>query len=358
MSSSDTVTTEIRIDGAAPLRQGACHVIAEAGANHNNSVERAIEMSRLAAEAGAWAIKFQLYKADSISVPASPKYWTDPFGTQSQHEAFALSDKLDYAQYAEIADACRELGIVFFATPFDLPAVEALEQMWCPLYKIASGDITHRPLLEAVAATGKPILLSTGAATLEEVQAAVDWLGLGPDKLVLLACTLTYPTPDEDAHFARIATFRREFSPYLIGMSDHTIGPEGAWMTAALGGTCIEKHYTIDKTLPDVPDHAMSVNAAELGEMVAAAARGAVLAGDAWIGVRPSEEPARANARRSIVLERDVAAGAALTAEDLGYKRPGTGLSPAVADQVIGRRLHEAQPRGTILAESDLETAS
>src|SRR3712207_1811236 len=125
----------------------------EAGANHNNSVERAIEMSRRAAAAGAWGIKFQLYKADSISVPESPKYWTDPFGTASQHEAFQLSDKLDYPRYAEIADACRDLGIVFFATPFDLAAVDALESMWCPLYKIASADITHRPLLEAVAAT-------------------------------------------------------------------------------------------------------------------------------------------------------------------------------------------------------------
>ncbi len=347
-----TAPGAVHVDGATPLVAGACRVIAEAGANHNNSVERAIEMSRLAAEAGAWAIKFQLYKADSISVPASPKYWTDPFGTSSQHEAFALSDRLEYAEYARIADACRALGIVFFATPFDLPAIEALESMWCPLYKIASGDLTHRPLLEAVAATGKPILLSTGAATLEEIEAAVGWMGLGPDKLVLLACTLTYPTPDEDANFARIATLRETFAPFQIGMSDHTLGVAGAWMTAALGGICIEKHYTIDKALPDVPDHAMSVDPRELGEMVAACDRAAVLAGSGWVGVRPSEEPARANARRSIVLERGVAAGTPLSAADLGYKRPGTGISPAEADRVTGRRLREDQPRGTILTDA------
>ncbi len=355
MAAPPVTTVGVPVDGASPLRQGACRVIAEAGANHNNSVERAVEMSRLAAAAGAWAIKFQLYKADTISVPASPKYWTDPFGTRSQHEAFALSDKLDYERYAEIAEACRTLGIVFFATPFDLEAVEALERMWCPLYKIASGDLTHRPLLEAVAATGKPVLLSTGAATLEEIRDAVGWMGLGPDRLVLLACTLTYPTPDADANFARIATLREEFAPHLIGVSDHTLGTAGAWMTAALGGVCIEKHYTIDKDLPDVPDHAMSVDPHELGEMVVAGERGAVLAGDAWIGVRASEEPARANARRSIVLERDVEAGVPLTPDDLGFKRPGTGISPAHADRVLGRRLRRACARGAILDLDVLE---
>jgi sialic acid synthase SpsE len=267
VSTGTATRGEVCVAGAAPLRGSTCRVIAEAGANHNNSVARAIEMARRAAAAGAWAIKFQLYKADTISVPQSPKYWRDPFGTATQHEAFQLSDKLDYAVYAEIAAACRELGIVFFATPFDLAAVDALEAMDVPLYKIASADITHRPLLEAVAATGKPVVLSTGASTEEEIHRAVGWMGLGPERLVLLVCTLTYPTPDADAHFARLCTFRRAFAPYLIGTSDHTLGTAGAWMTAALGGVCIEKHYTIDKGLPDVPDHAMSVDPDELAEM-------------------------------------------------------------------------------------------
>ena len=156
-------------------------------------------MCRRAAQAGAWAIKFQLYKADELAVPGSPKYWSDEIGTNSQYEAFQLSDHLDYSAYAEVAAACRELGIVFFATPFDLRAIEALEEIGVPLYKVASGDITDRPLLDAVAKTGKPLLLSTGAATLEEIRRAIEWTGLGPDRLVPLVCTLTYPTPDEDA---------------------------------------------------------------------------------------------------------------------------------------------------------------
>jgi sialic acid synthase SpsE len=346
---------EVAVAGHAPLTPGACRVIAEAGANHNNSVETAIEMARRAADAGAWAVKYQLYKAETISVRESPKYWTDEIGTATQFEAFKKSDKLDYAAYGEVAAACRELGIAFFATPFDLAAVDALEEMQAPVYKIASGDITFRPLIEAVAATGKPLLLSTGAATREEVEQAVEWSGLGPDKLVLLVCTLAYPTDDEDGHFARIPAFAEAFAPYLIGMSDHTLGPAGAWMTAALGGVCIEKHYTLDKTLPDIPDHKISVDPPELAEMVEACDRAATMRGESWIGVRPAEEPARANARRSIVLERPVAAGAALAAADLGFKRPGSGLSPALADRVVGRRAARDLPEGTILSEADLD---
>jgi len=345
----------IEVEGHAPLREGACRVIAEAGANHNNSVRQAIEMARAAADAGAWAIKFQLYKADAIAVPHSPKYWDDPFGTQTQHEAFQVSDRLAYAAYGEIAAACRDLDIAFFATPFDLAAVAALETIGTPMYKIASGDITHRQLIEAVAATGRPVLLATGASTAAEIHQAIAWSGLGPDRLCLMACTLTYPTPDHDGHFARIASFRREFSPYLIGFSDHTRGPAGAWMTAALGGVCIEKHYTLDQALPDIPDHAFSVEPAQLAEMVAACDRAAVLRGEEWIGVRDSELPARANARRSLVLERDVASGVPLTAGDLGAKRPGTGIAPAELTRVVGATLRESRQCGTVLSEEDLD---
>jgi N,N'-diacetyllegionaminate synthase len=348
---------EVRVAGAPPLGPAPCRVIAEAGANHNNSVERAIEMARRAAAAGAWGIKFQLYKADSISVPDAPKYWSDPFGTSTQHEAFRLSDRVDYAAYGEVAEACRELGIVFFATPFDLAAVEALEDIGAAVYKIASADVTHRPLLEAVAATGKPILLSTGAANAAEVERAIRWLDAGPERLVLLVCTLTYPTPDPDGHFARITSFRRVFAPYPVGVSDHTLGVAGAWLTAALGGVCIEKHYTIDRRLPDVPDHAMSVEPPELAEMVRACERAAVLLGDELIGVRESEEPARANARRSIVLERDVAAGTRLSAADLGFKRPGTGIPPFEVERVVGARARADLPRGTVLTDELVEPA-
>lgn len=347
------MTAAIEVDGFPPLTQTTCRVIAEAGVNHNNSVDRAIEMARRAAEAGAWAVKYQLYKADSISVPNSPKYWDDAIGTGSQYEAFQLSDRLDYDEYTRVAAACSELGIIFFATPFDLLAVEALERMRAPIYKTASADITHRPLLEAISATGKPLLLSTGASTAEEVHQAIEWTGLGPDKLALLVCTLSYPTADDEAHFARIPTFMTEFAPYLIGCSDHTLGPEGAWMTAALGGVCIEKHYTLDKTLPDVPDHKLSVEPGELAEMVRAADRAMAMRGESWIGVHDSEIAARQNARRSIVLERDLPADTVITTSVLGYKRPGSGVPPYELDRVVGRRLTRSLPKGSTLSEAD-----
>lgn len=348
------MATEIQVDGFPPLTQTACRVIAEAGANHNNSIPRAIEMAQKAAEAGAWAVKYQLYKADSISVPESPKYWEDAVGTDSQYKAFQLSDRLNYEDYAEVAAACRAHGIVFFATPFDLSAVEALERMGAPIYKIASADITHKPLLEAVAATGRPLLLSTGASTVEEIQQAIEWTGLGPDKLALLVCTLSYPTEDREAHFARIPAFMAEFAPYLIGCSDHTLGPEGAWMTAALGGVCIEKHYTLDKTLPDIPDHKISVEPGELAEMVRSADRAMAMRGESWIGVHDSELAARENARRSIVLERELPGDTVLTPSVLGYKRPGTGIPPYELDKVVGRALARPMGEGSILSEDDL----
>jgi len=344
----------IEVKGALPLEQGKCRVIAEAGVNHNNDLGTAKDLVREAAAAGAWAIKFQLYKADELAVRDSPKYWTDDSGTTSQYQSFSGSDHLGYNDYFEIAAECRANNIIFFATPFDPAAIDTLERIGAPLYKLASGDITHRPLIEAVCATGKPLLLSTGAATEAEIGEAVSWTGYGPDKLCLLACTLTYPTPDADGNFARIDSLRRSFDPYLIGMSDHTIGAAGGWMTAALGGVCIEKHYTLDKTMPDVPDHSMSIEPHELRELVDACERGALLRGTGDLEPVESELPARQGARRSIVLARSLPSGHVLTVDDLAFKRPATGLAPANASELVGRRLAASFGADHALALTDL----
>jgi sialic acid synthase SpsE len=351
-----SIGTEVPVADALPLSRGACRVVAEAGANHNNSIERAIEMSRLAAEAGAWAVKFQLYKAGRIASTKSPKYWTDKLGTSTQYEAFRKSDHVDYADYRHVADACREFGIVFFATPFDVDAVAALEKIGCPIHKIASGDITNKDLLLELGRTGKPVLLSTGASTPDEIDRAIEWLGSDPTRIVPLVCTLTYPTPDPDGHFARLEEFRRRFDPYLIGTSDHTLGVAGAWMTAALGGVCIEKHYTIDKSLGEVPDHAISVDPTELAEMVKACDRAAVLRGEAWIGIRDSERPARDHARRSLVAARDLSQGHIVQREDFLAKRPGTGMEPWRLDEILGRPLLKALEADDILDEDMIGT--
>jgi len=344
----------IEVSGFPPLEHGVCHVVAEAGANHNNSVERAILMANKAAEAGAWGIKYQLYKASSLAASASPKYWNDNIGSSTQREAFELSDKLAYSDFIEVFRACHELKIVGFATPFDMAAVDLRESATAPLYKIASGDITYKRLLQYVASTGKPIVLSTGAATVDEIQQAIDWMEIGPSRLVLLGCTLTYPTPDEDGNFARIAGLRSHFPEYLLGYSDHTLGLAGGWMTAAQGGVMLEKHYTLDKGLPDVPDHAMSVDPAELAELVRICKQAAVLLGSETLGCVPSEEPARANARRSLVARHDLLKGDAIEESGLSCKRPGSGISAAEIDTVIGRRLARDISADEIIQWSDL----
>lgn len=346
--------TSVQVPDHPPLEVGACRVIAEAGVNHSNSVSRAITLAECASAAGAWAIKFQLYTADTLSVPRSPKYWTDTSATRTQYEAFRLSARLDYPAYRAVAEACRDLKLIFFATPFDLNALHALEAMSAPLFKIASGDLTHEPLIRAVAETGKPVLLSTGAATVDEIERAIEWSGLGPDKLVLLVCTLAYPTADEDGNFARIESFRTRFAPYLVGVSDHTLGSAGGWMTAALGGVCVEKHYTLDTSLRDVPDHRISVDPQGLAQLVAACNRGAILRGSSDIRVRDAEVAARVGARRSIVVERDIPAGTLLSLADIAFKRPGTGLPPSAIGMVVGRRATTSLRRGHIIAVSDL----
>ena len=183
-------------------------------------------------------------------------------------------------------------------------------------------------------------------------------MGIGPDRLVLLVCTLTYPTPDEDGHFARIPAFRERFAPFLIGTSDHTLGVAGGWMTSALGGVCIEKHYTIDKKLPDVPDHAMSVDPPELAEMVARVRpcrRAARRRHDRRARLRAAGAPERAPLDRAGA--RRGCRRPAGTARDLGYKRPGTGIAPFEAERVIGHSLRVASSRGTVLGWDDLERA-
>jgi sialic acid synthase SpsE len=339
----------ILVPGHPAIAEGDCQVVAEAGANHNNDVQAAIDMAVSAARAGAWAIKFQLYKAESLTVPDSPKYWQDSIGTRSQFEAFKLSDHLDYDQWGPVADACRDLGIVFFATPFDLDAVDALENLGVPIYKLASADITHKPLIEAIAETGKPLMMSTGASSIDEIARAVGWSGLGPDRLVILACTLTYPTPDPDGHFARITTLRRQFEPYLIGSSDHTVGPEGGWIASALGAVLIEKHFTITPDAGEVPDHAMSVTQDQLAVLVDAAHRGAILRGRESVELIPSELPARQLARRSIVSSRPIAKGETIVGSSIDFRRPGTGIAPYEVDAVVGRKAAiDIPPNSTI----------
>lgn len=317
------------------------YIIAEIGVNHEGSLDQANHLIELAKQGGADAAKFQSYKAGTLASKHSPAYWdTSKEPTPSQHQLFQKYDNFGPADYEALANHCRQVGIEFLSTPFDDAAIEFLDPL-VPFFKIASADITNIPFLRKVAAKGKPVLLSTGASTLGEIDMAVETLArAGCCDIVLLHCVLNYPTANNCAHLRMIQGLQRAYPDRLIGYSDHTL-PDDAMtslMTAhLLGAAVIEKHFTHDKTLPG-NDHYHAMDVHDLARFASLLERTHTLLGTSD-HKQPIETEAisRLNARRSIVLARGVPAGHRLEAGDLTYKRPGTGVSPLHWDDILGR---------------------
>jgi len=342
--------------GSRTLRQGSRpYVIAEIGVNHGGSLDLAMHLIDLAREGGADAAKFQTYKADRIASRHSPAYWdTRKEPTRSQFELFSKYDSFGAAEYERLARRCQDVGIDFVSTPFDAGAVDFLEPMM-PFYKVASADITNVPLLRQVAAKGKPVLLSTGASTLAEIDMAVATLAVaGCDQLVLLHCVLNYPCPNRNANLDMIAGLQRVYPERVIGYSDHTVPDEGmlvmtaAWLKGAL---VLEKHFTHDKTLAG-NDHYHAMDVRDLKKLQENLTLLNEAQGQEHKQPLPEEGPAREHARRSIVVDRDLKAGDVISASDITYKRPAHGISPAFWDEVIGRRAaHDLQADHILLWE-------
>ena len=320
-------------------------VVAEAGQTMMASVETAIDQAYRAMHAGAWGYKTQLLTPETIARPDASLYWDDKFGNKDQREAFTRAGLIDYGAWAEVKNACDDFGITFLATPFDLDAVAALDKIGVRHYKIASGDITYQQLIEEVAQTGAEIILSTGASTGPEIDRAVKWCG-PLENVTLLACTLSYPTPAHAANLGRIAKLQERF-PYLnVGYSDHTSLPDSGMCAAALGSTLNEVHYTLDRSGPDVPDHAMALDPTGLARYVEASNRGALLRGAPNLAPCDEELPARRGARRSICAKHDLPEGHIPTLDDFAYLRPGDGIPPYLADSVAGIPLTRAKKAG------------
>jgi N-acetylneuraminate synthase len=315
------------------------YLIAEIGVNHEGSMDLAMRLIDEAKEGGATAAKFQTYKAAKLASRNSPAYWdTSKESTLSQFELFSRFDTFGPEQYRELAKHCAARGIDFLSTPFDLEAVELLEPL-VPAFKVASADITNIPLLRRVGRVGKPVLLSTGASTLAEVEFAVETLrAAGAADIALLHCILNYPTAVDDARLGMIKVLQRVFPDCVVGYSDH-VAPDdiiSALEVATLLGACVlEKHFTHDKTRPG-NDHYHAMDRADLRRFVERLALLRRLAGGEGKDL-DKESAARLHARRSIVAARSIKAGEILGEANLVTKRPAHGISPIHWDEIIGR---------------------
>ncbi len=315
------------------------YLVAEAGVNHNGSVDAALQLVDAAAGAGADAVKFQMFTADTLVTAgaATAAYQQAASGQKSQH-AMLRALELSWPEFARVRRRCLERGVEFLATPFSPGNLEALVELGVAAIKLASTDLNNPPLLRAAARTGLPLIVSTGAATADEMAAAVALLEEegATRRAVLLHCVSSYPTPWDQANLRAIGELARRFGVHA-GFSDHTTSEETGALAVAAGARVIEKHFTLDRTAPG-PDHAMSLEPAALRRYVQAIRRAEQALGDGTLGVADCEQEVRRIARKSVVAARDIPAGRVLAAEDLCCKRPAGGLEPGEIDKLIGRR--------------------
>jgi sialic acid synthase SpsE len=335
-----------------PVGKGLpCYVIAEAGVNHNCDLALGKRHVETAKAAGADAIKFQNYTASKIATRVAPRYWfepTDPKGTQ--WDTFDKLDKLSDADFRALIAHARAVGLTAFSTPFDDAAVDFLASLNVPAFKIASADLTCHPLLARTARVGQPMILSTGTATLAEVEEALEVCRkAGNDRVVLLHCTLKYPCPPEAINLRMMEHLMRAFPELPVGLSDHSLGISVPQAAVALGACMIEKHYTVDKTLPGSPDHHLSVDPADMHAMVEGIRTVEKALGKAQKGLEPLEADAFHYARRSVTSAAAISKGTVITRAMLTYKRPGTGISPRFFEMVVGRVASVDIPEDTTL---------
>lgn len=346
------------------------YIIAELGVNHDGSVERALHLTRAAAEAGADAIKLQLFEADRLMSRAARLAAYQKAAGESDPIQMLRRLELTIDEMETVVRLAHDLGIHAIVTVFSVELVPAAERLPWDAYKTASPDIVHKPLLEALAATGKPIIVSTGASTIDEVKRTADWLHACGDRLALLQCVSAYPTPPECASVYGMLDLQRCFAG-PVGYSDHAAGHDAGMVAAAIGACILERHVTYSRSAAG-PDHAASDDPADFKVYASNARklyRCAVSEGvtaHRWKGidprvcgpdrkiVHPIEQDVRAVSRQSITTTRDLPAGHALTRADLTFKRPGAGIPPWRLDELLGRPLARPVEADTPLTNADL----
>jgi len=332
-----------------------CFIIAEAGVNHNGNMQLALKLVDGAVDAGVDAVKFQTFITEKMIAPAAPKAEYQKRTTGTNESQFEMVKHLELSQqeFRLIAEYCQTKEIVFLSTPFEEDSADFLETIGVSAYKMASGELTNLPFLAHVARKGKPMIVSTGMATLDEVDVAVRTIrSNGNPGLILLHCTSNYPTDPKDVNLRAMHTLAETFG-VPVGYSDHTDGIEIAIGAVALGACVIEKHFTLDRNLPG-PDQQASLEVSELKRMVQSIRKVEEAFGSGVKEPATGEIATAAVARKSLYLKNDLSEGHSLRIEDLIAMRPGTGISPACVDQVLGRKLKQAVKGDTLLKEEHL----
>lgn len=344
------MTAPIEVGGRRIGPGQPCFVIAEAGVNHNGDVGLAKRLIDAAAEAQADAVKFQTFRAERTISRGAPKaaYQLQTTGTGESQLGMVRRLELPAEAFRELQAHSRARGLVFLSTPFDEESVDLLDALGVPAFKIASGEVTNLLLVEYVARKGKPVLLSTGMSSLDEVAEAVQAIRrAGQGRLALLHCVSNYPARPADANLRAMRTLAEAFD-VPVGYSDHTLGTEVALAAVALGACVLEKHLTLDKTLAG-PDHRASATPQELAGLVRGVRTVESALGSGRKEPASSEREVAAVARRSLVAARDIGAGRTITEELIVLKRPGTGLAPAARAQLLGKRAKVDIPTDTVL---------
>jgi len=329
---------------------GAGHpafVIAEAGVNHNGNLDLAFQLVDAAIAAGADAVKFQTFIASELltAEAAKAEYQKTTTGERESQLEMIKRLELSFGDFRKLKIYCDDRGITFLSTPFDFKSVDFLEGLGVVAFKISSGDLTNDPLLRYVAPKGRPVILSTGMSDMDEVREALAVLH-GAD-VILLQCVTNYPAAAEDINLRAMLSMQSAFD-VNVGYSDHTLGIEVPLAAVALGACVIEKHFTLDKNFAG-PDHRASLEPQEFKAMVEGIRKVEASLGNGQKVPSASEASNAAVARRSIVAARDISAGTVITPADVAFKRPGTGLPPRMADQVLGKTARVDVKAGSLL---------
>ncbi len=330
---------ELRV-GSKVINDGSdVFIIAEIGHNHQGSVEKAKELIRAARECGVDAVKFQ--KRDNKALYTRALYDLPYEHENSFGDTYGLHREaleLGREAYVELKQYAEQEGILLFATAFDFPSADLLEELDMPAYKIASGDLNNTPLQKRIAKIGKPVFLSTGGGTMDDVRRAVDAIAAVNPQLSILQCTAAYPAPQEDLNLRVIETFRREFPETVVGLSDHENGIAMAMLAYCLGARVIEQHFTLNHTLRGT-DHVFSLEPIGLRKLVRDLRRARLAMGDGIKRPLPCEQKPLLKMAKKIVAARDLPAGRVLAPADVALKSPGDGLPPYELDRVIGMKL-------------------